>query len=582
MTELLSDVPPPVSQEPEGSDSLGTNRDVNAEIEPVAEIKSDAPQEIESLAVSNPVESSEIGPTDEDSANKEGLSDSQTEAQPAPEEPPPPPVVENLFEDVEKTTTLTSITRDRVKVGGRGKRPPTKGLRQNQQLLEKPKEPPPEPTAENEDGESPSEGNNDDESNSARDIGSRLGGGPRLDFKKVAAARMTLKKTQTKQIKSPNAAPEGEAEPENNSNAWLKKVQLKKVTPLDRGASHVGSVIHQPPTTYAHRPKIAGSVIHTQHQAVSSGALDRFRPISSHPSAHLSSANDLPYEEPPSPSLPPPSPVSKISRLRPKAAPAPSDTAEDSPLPSPVKTPLSPSTPPTPPSVVPKAPLFPLNNSPGRAAIGGSVRLPPPPPVPVKEPLSHSSVRNPPPPLPLKAESLTSSAVRSQSPLKPPPPPPPPIQGRGSLRPLSTAPSRPPPPTPPPKKLDQEPPSSPKEVQPPNETDEEIIKGIPLAAKVSVPWEGPPWARDSTRSFNSAPKIPTLRPQWIPDTSVDNCLICATAFGLFSRRHHCRTCGGIFCYNCSQSKCILKDLGYGTSSQKVCINCVKFYRLKTV
>src|SRR6185312_787230 len=39
---------------------------------------------------------------------------------------------------------------------------------------------------------------------------------------------------------------------------------------------------------------------------------------------------------------------------------------------------------------------------------------------------------------------------------------------------------------------------------------------------------------------------------WIDDDSVDECYQCHTAFGWYIRRHHCRGCGRIFCYNCSK------------------------------
>lgn len=38
---------------------------------------------------------------------------------------------------------------------------------------------------------------------------------------------------------------------------------------------------------------------------------------------------------------------------------------------------------------------------------------------------------------------------------------------------------------------------------------------------------------------------------WIDDRAVSNCHECNVAFGLLTRKHHCRNCGNIFCYNCT-------------------------------
>lgn len=40
--------------------------------------------------------------------------------------------------------------------------------------------------------------------------------------------------------------------------------------------------------------------------------------------------------------------------------------------------------------------------------------------------------------------------------------------------------------------------------------------------------------------------------RWIPDREVPACLTCMKSFGLMTRRHHCRLCGGIICDKCSQ------------------------------
>lgn len=42
--------------------------------------------------------------------------------------------------------------------------------------------------------------------------------------------------------------------------------------------------------------------------------------------------------------------------------------------------------------------------------------------------------------------------------------------------------------------------------------------------------------------------------QWQNDDEYSNCPLCAAEFGMFTRRHHCRRCGGIACGDCSYMK----------------------------
>ena len=41
---------------------------------------------------------------------------------------------------------------------------------------------------------------------------------------------------------------------------------------------------------------------------------------------------------------------------------------------------------------------------------------------------------------------------------------------------------------------------------------------------------------------------------WVDDNQVTHCHQCGKEFYLFLRRHHCRNCGRIFCYQCSNHK----------------------------
>ena len=42
--------------------------------------------------------------------------------------------------------------------------------------------------------------------------------------------------------------------------------------------------------------------------------------------------------------------------------------------------------------------------------------------------------------------------------------------------------------------------------------------------------------------------------RWVADESVSECYTCKCAFSTFYRKHHCRICGKIFCYSCSNNK----------------------------
>ena len=43
---------------------------------------------------------------------------------------------------------------------------------------------------------------------------------------------------------------------------------------------------------------------------------------------------------------------------------------------------------------------------------------------------------------------------------------------------------------------------------------------------------------------------------WVPDSRATNCYNCKTIFGLLTRKHHCRICGRIFCYACSNNSAV--------------------------
>jgi len=72
--------------------------------------------------------------------------------------------------------------------------------------------------------------------------------------------------------------------------------------------------------------------------------------------------------------------------------------------------------------------------------------------------------------------------------------------------------------------------------------------------------------------------VPRVR-IWQKDSEVRTCQSCDTEFGVFTRKHHCRQCGGIFCDKCSNYKAVLDDPLTDTGAPgkrakvRICIGC---------
>lgn len=63
-------------------------------------------------------------------------------------------------------------------------------------------------------------------------------------------------------------------------------------------------------------------------------------------------------------------------------------------------------------------------------------------------------------------------------------------------------------------------------------------------------------------------------PIWVPDEERVQCFTCNTKFTIFNRRHHCRSCGEIFCGTCSKFSKSLP--AYPRSGpQRVCESCFR-------
>merc|ERR1712228_1059167 len=59
---------------------------------------------------------------------------------------------------------------------------------------------------------------------------------------------------------------------------------------------------------------------------------------------------------------------------------------------------------------------------------------------------------------------------------------------------------------------------------------------------------------------------------WFDDKLSDACLLCANTFTVFSRRHHCRSCGLLVCAPCSMRKLQFSKEGK-TSLERACDKC---------
>eukprot|EP00760_Papus_ankaliazontas_P030563 PhM_4_TR4900/c0_g1_i1/m.32698 len=61
---------------------------------------------------------------------------------------------------------------------------------------------------------------------------------------------------------------------------------------------------------------------------------------------------------------------------------------------------------------------------------------------------------------------------------------------------------------------------------------------------------------------------------WKPDKASNYCECCYSKFTLSRRRHHCRSCGGLFCAGCTSNRKPVPDRGY-TNPVRVCLQCMR-------
>lgn len=65
---------------------------------------------------------------------------------------------------------------------------------------------------------------------------------------------------------------------------------------------------------------------------------------------------------------------------------------------------------------------------------------------------------------------------------------------------------------------------------------------------------------------------------WVPDKIVTNCKACAKEFGFTLRKHHCRSCGDIFCKSCSSQSIVLPRDDRIKGEVRVCDKCYDLFK----
>jgi hypothetical protein len=60
--------------------------------------------------------------------------------------------------------------------------------------------------------------------------------------------------------------------------------------------------------------------------------------------------------------------------------------------------------------------------------------------------------------------------------------------------------------------------------------------------------------------------------KWVPNERSRVCLICSKKFGVFRRKHHCRSCGMLVCNSCSPDVDYVQ--GYKDRKVRVCKFCI--------
>ena len=72
--------------------------------------------------------------------------------------------------------------------------------------------------------------------------------------------------------------------------------------------------------------------------------------------------------------------------------------------------------------------------------------------------------------------------------------------------------------------------------------------------------------------YSHSHRLPSGNVFWVPDSFQRECTACLANFTFFKRRHHCRSCGLLFCSACSRRRVQLPELNY-TKKVRICDKC---------
>jgi hypothetical protein len=90
----------------------------------------------------------------------------------------------------------------------------------------------------------------------------------------------------------------------------------------------------------------------------------------------------------------------------------------------------------------------------------------------------------------------------------------------------------------------------------------------------SIPSNGPATSPSPSTKEQVASQDIAQPVMWVADEVHTKCMDCKSDFSLIKRKHHCRICGGLFCFNCVSQRVVMPE--YGQRPQKVCKACFDY------